>query len=41
VLSEGFREYFNPLTGRGFGARSFGVSAMALDCLLRAEAGSP
>jgi hypothetical protein len=41
VLREGFREYFDPFSGRGIGARSFGVSAMALDCLLRAEAGSP
>ena len=41
VLREGFREYYDPYTGRGFGARAFGVSAMALDCLLRAEGASP
>ena len=41
ALREGFREYHNPLTGRGLGARTFGVSAMALDCLLRAEGASP
>ncbi len=41
VLREGFREYFDPFSGRGIGARSFGVSAIALDCLLRAEGASP
>ena len=41
VLREGFREYYDPRTGRGMGARAFGVSAMALDCLLRAEGASP
>ncbi len=41
VLREGFREYYDPRTGRGMGARGFGVSAMALDCLLRAEGASP
>ncbi len=41
VLREGFREYYDPLTGRGLGGRAFGVSAMALDCLLRAEGASP
>jgi hypothetical protein len=40
VLREGFREYFDPFSGRGIGARAFAVSAMALDCLLRAEAAS-
>ena len=32
VLREGFREYYDPYTGRGLGARAFGVSAIALDC---------
>jgi hypothetical protein len=41
VLREGFREYYDPRTGRGMGARAFGVSAMALDCLLRAEGAFP
>ncbi len=41
VLRQGFREYYDPYTGRGLGARAFGVSAMALDALLRAEGASP
>ena len=41
VLREGFREYYDPFTGRGMGARAFGVSAIALDCLLRTEGASP
>jgi glycogen debranching enzyme len=41
VMREGFREYYDPRTGRGLGARAFGVSAIALDCLLRAEGDSP
>jgi glycogen debranching enzyme len=41
VLREGFREYHDPFTGRGIGARAFALSAIALDCLLRAEADSP
>ncbi len=41
MLREGFREYHDPFTGRGMGARAFGVSAIALDCLLRAEGASP
>jgi Mannosylglycerate hydrolase MGH1-like glycoside hydrolase domain len=41
VLREGLREYYDPRTGRGMGARAFGVSAMALDCLARAEGASP
>jgi hypothetical protein len=41
VLREGFREYFDPRSGRGMGGRAFGVSAMALDCLLRAQGASP
>ena len=41
VLREGFREYYDPFTGRGMGARGFAVSAIALDCILRAEGASP
>jgi hypothetical protein len=41
VLREGFREYYDPGSGSGMGGRAFGVSAMALDCLLRAEGASP
>jgi hypothetical protein len=41
VLREGFREYYDPRTGRGLGGRAFAVSAMALDCLLLAEGASP
>lgn len=39
VRKSGFREYFHPMTGQGFGARSFGVSTMALECAMLAEAG--
>ena len=39
VLREGFREYYDPFTGAGMGGRAFSVSAMALDCRIRA--GSP
>jgi glycogen debranching enzyme len=28
---EGFREYYNPLTGRGYGARDFGWSTLVVD----------
>ncbi len=38
VLREGFREYYDPYTGRGMGGRAFSVSAMALDCRARADA---
>jgi hypothetical protein len=41
VLREGFREYYDPFSGRGMGGRAFAVGAIALDCLLRAEAASP
>jgi hypothetical protein len=41
VLREGFREYYDPYSGRGFGGRGFAVSTMALDCLLRAGGASP
>jgi hypothetical protein len=29
IRREGFREYYNPLTGRGLGARDFGWSTLA------------
>ncbi len=32
VRQSGFREYFNPVTGQGFGARRFGVSSIAVEC---------
>jgi hypothetical protein len=32
VMREGFREYYDPRTGVGMGARAFAVSAIALDC---------
>jgi hypothetical protein len=37
VRQSGFREYFNPNTGEGMGARSFGVSTIALECAMLAE----
>ncbi len=33
VANHGFREYYNPLTGRGLGARGFGFSTLILDLL--------
>jgi hypothetical protein len=33
VEREGFREYYNPLTGEGHGAQNFGWSALVLDLL--------
>jgi hypothetical protein len=32
VQQEGFREYFNPITGEGYGAKRFGVSTIAVEC---------
>ena len=32
IRRSGFREYFNPITGEGMGARSFGVSTIAVEC---------
>jgi hypothetical protein len=29
----GYREYYNPLTGRGLGARGFGFSTLLIDLL--------
>ena len=37
VRKSGFREYFNPLTGEGMGAQSFGVSTIAVECAAIAE----
>jgi hypothetical protein len=32
VRQSGFREYFNPITGEGMGAKTFGVSTIAVEC---------
>jgi hypothetical protein len=40
VDRSGFREYFNPNTGEGMGARNFGVSTIALECAALVEPGS-
>jgi hypothetical protein len=37
VEREGFREYYDPTTGRGFGAHDFSWSGLALDMLARLE----
>jgi Mannosylglycerate hydrolase MGH1-like glycoside hydrolase domain len=37
IWREGFREYYDPVSGRGLGARGFSTSAMALDCAERVE----
>ena len=39
VEREGFREYYNPLTGEGLGARGFGFSTLLVDLLAPAPAG--
>lgn len=31
VLKSGFREYYNPLTGEGYGAENFGWSTLIVD----------
>jgi len=31
VLESGFREFYHPLTGEGYGARSFGWSTLVVD----------
>jgi hypothetical protein len=33
VLKSGFREFYNPLTGDGYGARNFGWSTLVLDLI--------
>ena len=40
IRQSGFREYFNPMTGEGMGARSFGGSTIALECAILAERGA-
>ena len=37
VERDGFREYYDPLTGEGFGARDFSWTALALDLLIALE----
>ncbi len=32
VRQSGFREYFNPMTGEGFGAKQFAVSTVVVEC---------
>ena len=39
IRKSGFREYFNPMTGEGMGARRFGVSTIAVECAMMAERG--
>jgi hypothetical protein len=39
VNKAGFREYFNPITGEGYGARRFGVSTIAVECAAVLESG--
>lgn len=39
VRRSGFREYFNPITGEGMGARQFAVSTIAVECAAVAERG--
>jgi hypothetical protein len=39
IRQSGFREYFNPTTGEGMGARNFAVSTIALECAALAERG--
>jgi hypothetical protein len=41
VEREGFREYYDPHTGEGFGARDFSWSGLALDMLARLEGERP
>jgi hypothetical protein len=38
VEGDGFREYYDPQTGQGFGARDFSWTALALDLLATHEA---
>jgi hypothetical protein len=40
VEREGFREYYNPLNGKGLGARNFGMSTLLIE-LLGSETGDP
>jgi hypothetical protein len=38
IEGDGFREYYDPQTGTGFGARDFSWTALALDLLATHEA---
>jgi hypothetical protein len=38
ALRDGFREYYNPLTGRGLAARGFGFSTLLVDLIRRSHA---
>ncbi|HVX39261.1 MAG TPA: hypothetical protein VHB25_06775, partial [Gemmatimonadaceae bacterium] len=40
VQRSGFREYFNPITGEGMGARNFAVSTVAVECAALMERGA-
>jgi hypothetical protein len=40
IRRSGFREYFNPITGEGMGARSFAVSTIAVECAALVERGA-
>ncbi|MBI2137332.1 trehalase-like protein, partial [Candidatus Woesearchaeota archaeon] len=33
IKKSGFREYYNPLTGEGLGARQFGWSTLVMDMI--------
>lgn len=33
VLKSGYREFYNPLTGKGYGERNFGWSTLLVDML--------
>ena len=35
----GYREYYNPLTGRGLGARGFGFATLLIDLLAECGVG--
>lgn len=39
IRQSGFREYFNPISGEGMGARRFAVSTIAVECAAIAEHG--
>jgi hypothetical protein len=39
IRTSGFREYFNPITGEGMGARNFGVSTIAVECAALMDGG--
>jgi hypothetical protein len=39
VRRSGFREYYNPLTGEGMGARQFGVATLLVECEALAREG--